>query len=109
MIKRKKIIFLSTTILTLDSFLNNHIDNLAKSGNEVYLISNFGNKKLYKNKSNLLLINLNFCRKINIIQDIICLFRLFFLFNSIKPEMIVSISPKAGLLAAIAGFYKYKN
>ena len=78
MIKRKKIIFLSTTILTLDSFLNNHIDNLAKSGNEVYLISNFGNKKLYKNKSNLLLINLNFCRKINIIQDIICLFRLFF-------------------------------
>ena len=105
MIKRKKIIFLSTTILTLDSFLNNHIDNLAKSGNEVYLISNFGNKKLYKNKSNLLLINLNFCRKINIIQDIICLFRLFFLFNSIKPEMIVSISPKAGLLAAIAGFF----
>ena len=48
MIKRKKIIFLSTTILTLDSFLNNHIDNLAKSGNEVYLISNFEIKNFIK-------------------------------------------------------------
>ena len=40
MIKTKKIIFLSTTYLTLDSFLKDHIKNLVKRGHKVYLISN---------------------------------------------------------------------
>ena len=104
MIKTKKIIFLSTTYLTLDSFLKDHIKNLVKRGHKVYLISNFEEKKISKPKSNLFLINLKFRRKINVIQDIYCLFKLVFLFNSIEPQMVVSISPKAGLITAIASY-----
>ena len=90
--------------MTLDSFLKDHINNLVKSGYKVYLISNFEEKKIAKSKSNLFFINLNLSRKISVIRDIYCLLKLVFLLNSIRPQMVVSISPKAGLLSAVAGF-----
>ena len=101
---KKKIIFLCNSSITLESFLIDHIKNISKKSYEVYIISNFeGNLKKF-NYLNVNLINLSLKREINLIFDFYCLLKIFFIFLKLNPYMIVSITPKSGLISAIVGF-----
>jgi glycosyltransferase involved in cell wall biosynthesis len=101
---KKKIVFVSTTIITVQTFLLDHIQELIKQDFEIYIITNI--KKIYNNqKLNVKLINLDFERKISLFSDLLCLFKLFFYLKKISPNLIISITPKAGLLSAFASFF----
>ena len=49
-------------------------------------------------------VDINLERKINLVSDMLALYTLCRFFISYKPDIVHSIMPKAGLLAAIAGF-----
>ena len=101
---KKKIIFLCNSSLTIESFLIDHIKNISKNNYDVYIISNFeGNIKKFNNL-NVNLINLSFKRQINLFFDFYCFLKIFFIFVKLNPYMIVSITPKAGLLSSIVSF-----
>lgn len=102
---KKKIVFISTSEISIRSFLTDHIKELKSKRVEIYLITNFNfQEKLFK-KLNVSLINIKFKRNINLFTDFYCLLRLFLLFVKIKPDVTISISPKAGLLSCIASFF----
>lgn len=101
---KKKIIFVSTTIITIQTFLLDHIQELIKQNFEIYVISNI--KKINNNqKINVKLININFSRKVSLFSDLLSLFKLFFFLKKISPNLIISITPKAGFLSAFASFF----
>ena len=102
---KKKIVFISTSEISIRSFLTDHIKELKSKKVEIYLITNFNfQKKLFK-KLNVNLINIKFKRNINLFTDFYCLLNLFLLLVKIKPDVTISISPKAGLLSCIASFF----
>ena len=102
---KKKVVFISANEISIRSFLIDHIKKLNSERVEIYLITNFNfQEKLFK-KLNVNLINIKFKRNISLFNDFYCLLNLFFLLVRIKPDVTISISPKAGLLTCIASFF----
>lgn len=102
---KKKIIRTSTVPISLNvllkgqlAFLNQFYDTVALSGNDQNLIEVHQREKVRT-------IALSFQRKIAPIKDLISLVKLFFILKSEKPHIIHSITPKAGLLSMIAGYF----
>lgn len=97
------IVFVSTTAFTINSFMLNHIKKLENHYNILIFCNNATSlkKKVPKNVS---LVNLNFYRKPKLIIDLKTFLMLIYLFVKNKPSLTISISPKAGFLAAIASF-----
>lgn len=102
---KKKIIRTATVASSLDillkgqlAFLNEYYDVIAVSGQDIHL-ENVANREKIRT------INISFQRPISFIQDLISLFRLYKLLKKEKPFIIHSITPKAGLLSMIAGFW----
>lgn len=104
MIKKKKITIISTTELTIRSFLLEHIKQLKKLNYEIYLLCNFQNNKKFYRKLNIKLININFKRKIKLFFDLFSLIKLIRELIKISPYLTISISPKAGFLNSIASY-----
>ena len=100
----KKIVIISTIDITIQSFLLNHIHKLIKEGFQIFIITNVKNNFLMKNL-NIRLINLDFHRNISPLVDLLCLVKLFFLLKKISPDLVLSISPKAGFLTSIVSFF----
>lgn len=100
----RKILFVVTTPLTVNVFLLEHFRALSKE----YIIFLCVNKKLYKINPELEgyleIFHIEFQRKISIRNDLRALFDLFSVIKRLKPAVIHSVTPKAGLLAMIAGF-----
>ena len=101
---KKKLVIVSTSEISIRSFLIDHIKSLSNSNFEIFLITNFEFKKNIYKSLNIKLININFKRKINIFSDFYSLILLIFFLIKIRPYLTISISPKAGLLNAIASF-----
>ena len=99
----KKIVIVSTIDITIQCFLLNHIQKLIKEGFQIFIITNIKNNFLMKNL-NIRLINLDFHRNISPLADLFCFVRLFFILKKISPDLVLSISPKAGLLTSIVSF-----
>ena len=104
--KKKKIAIITSSEITITSFLIDYIENLS----EIYLVTLILNikdtkkfKNLFKNKE-IKLINLKILRGIDLIQDIKSLFSLIKIFYKEKYDGIFSITPKAGLLSMLSGF-----
>lgn len=98
----KNICFVTATSATVDAFLKGHINQLAKHNN-VTVVTSLGETPLAL-PENVEQINIHISRKISIWSDIkslICLWKLFF--NS-DFELVVSVTPKAGLLSMMAAF-----
>ena len=100
----KKIVIISTTVITIECFLFNHIQKLIKEGFQIFIITNIKNNFLIKNQ-NIKLVNLNFHRNISPLFDLFCLVKLFFFLKKISPDLVLSISPKAGFLTSIVSFF----
>jgi glycosyltransferase involved in cell wall biosynthesis len=102
---KKKLIRTSTVASSLDillkgqlSFLNEHFEVIAISGQDNHL-ENVSNREKVQT------INVAFQRHIAPIQDLISLFKLYKILKKEKPFIIHSITPKAGLLSMIAGYF----
>ena len=102
---KKKLVRTSTVAMSMDillkgqlAFLNEYYDVVAISGQDIHL-DNVANREKVKT------ISIKFLRNISPIQDLISLIKLYKVLKSVKPNIIHSITPKAGLLSMIAGYF----
>jgi len=98
----KKVIRTSTIAMSLDfllkgqlAFLNQHFEVVAVSGEDDHL-------KTVQEREGVRTIPLQMQRAISPLKDLIALVQLYFLFKKEKPEIVHSITPKAGLLSMLA-------
>ena len=97
----KKIVFVSTTNVTINSFLFDTINKLKKDS-KIYILTNFNEHE--KKIEGIKYIRINFTRKIDLFNDVISLFLLIKNIFLIKPDLVYSITPKAGFLGIITSF-----
>lgn len=105
MIERAKLVRISTVPITIDFLLKDQLKILSTDF-EVWVISSGGPElENIKNREGVNVIPLNMTRAITPLKDLIALIRLTFLLFKLKPRIVHSITPKAGLLAMLAGFF----
>jgi glycosyltransferase involved in cell wall biosynthesis len=99
----KKICFILTAEFAVRAFLLNHLRALSQLY-EVTVIVNTDNQQFLSELGlNVRVTPLQIARKISIVSDIRSLIKLIQIFNREKFSAIHSITPKAGLLAMLAG------
>ena len=98
----KKILRISTVSISLDSllkgqlhFLNQHFEVVAVSGEDTYL-------QVVAKREKVRVVPLAMQRAISPIQDIRSLWKLYRLFQKERPQIVHSMTPKAGLLSMLA-------
>ena len=103
--QKSKIIRISTVALSLDyllrgqlKFLNNYYDILAVSGQDIHLDN-------VAFREGVRVINIPLKRSISPLKDLVSLWSLYRLFCDEKPQIVHSITPKAGLLTMIAAYF----
>lgn len=99
---KPKIIRITTVALSLDyllkgqlAFLNTGFEVVAVSGKDSHL-------KNVALREGVRVVNISMQRAISPIKDLISLWKLYHLFRKEKPQIVHSITPKAGLLSMIA-------
>ena len=98
-----KIVILSNSTWNIYNFRKDLLKSFLEKGNEIYVIAPDNNNLKQKiNKINLINIRLN---NTNIFYDIIYILRLFFLFKSIKPDLILSFNIKPNIFSGIINFF----
>ena len=99
---RPKICVLVSTPLAVHFFLRPHLKALSDRF-EVTLVSNFGNDA-YLNPLDLPVqqVNVGIQRKIALWQDLVVLFKLYSLFRREHFDLVITVTPKAGLLGMVA-------
>ena len=102
---KNKIIRTATVALSLDvllkgqlSFLNNYFNIIAVSGEDNHL-------KEVREREKVKTIDVALQRQIAPLKDIISLYKLYKILKKEKPIIVHSITPKAGLLTMIAGYF----
>lgn len=100
----KKIIFIATTPFAVNAFLSKHLIALAQHFKVLICV----NLDAYEFSPTLRkyvdVIHVDFERKVSLFRDLKSLFQLLWIFLRVSPDAIHSITPKAGLLAMVAGF-----
>ena len=97
MIKRR-LAFVVTNSISVNAFLINHIKILNRDF-YIDIITNEVNKIKFKSKCKK--IELKFSRKVNFVGDIISLFQLLKIMKNNKYDIVISLTPKSGLLTSI--------
>ena len=98
------VIMVATTPFAINAFLVNHIAVLSNHY-KIIVITNLLAYELVPELLNTVEIrHINFSRKISLSKDIKALLNLIVWFFKLRPSVIHSITPKAGLLAMAAGF-----
>lgn len=102
MFRKTKIIRTATVALSLDfllkgqlAFLQQQYEVVAVSGNDEHL-------QTVANREQVRTVNIPMQRNISPIKDLVSLWRLYVLFKKEKPQIVHSITPKAGLLSMLA-------
>lgn len=100
----RKICFIATTPYAVNPFLKAHLLHLSKFYEVILCV----NQNVYplddEIKKTIAVHHFGIERKISFFKDIRALLQLAILFLKLRPSAIHSITPKAGLLAMIAGF-----
>lgn len=101
----KKICFVVSEPMTARSFLLDHIQALAEVY-EVTLVANFSDAQLSESIPGVsVLKKIPIVRSIKPVTDLYALILLFFFFRKEKFSAVHSVTPKAGLLAMLAGWF----
>lgn len=102
---KPKVIRTATVAISLDillkgqlQFLNQQFNVIAISGNDVHL-------KNVQSREGVQTIAIKIERQISPINDLVSLFKLYKTFKKEKPQIVHSITPKAGLLSMIAAYF----
>lgn len=100
-----KLIRASTVPISLNNllkgqlkFLDQHFEVVAVSGQDNHL-------ETVKNREGVRVVPLEMQRQISPVKDLVSLWKLYRLFKKEKPEIVHSITPKAGLLSMVAGYF----
>ncbi|MBI3632683.1 MAG: hypothetical protein HY226_00145, partial [Candidatus Vogelbacteria bacterium] len=101
-IPRKRICFVTAAPSAINAFLRSHI-NALKIDYDIILISSGSAKDLTDLlDKHVSFISLRIERKISIKNDILALFKLWWLFRKENFDSVHSLTPKAGLLSMLA-------
>lgn len=102
---KPKVIRTATVAISLDillkgqlQFLNQQFNVIAISGNDVHLEN-------VQSREGVQTIAIKIERQISPINDLVSLFKLYKTFKKEKPQIVHSITPKAGLLSMIAAYF----
>jgi glycosyltransferase involved in cell wall biosynthesis len=98
----KKILFVSSSIQFYENFLYETIHQLNHS-NQISIITNIDNQSY--NFDDVDLRNINFSRSFNPLKDLITSFQLASHIKTLKPDIIISSSPKGGLVATLVNLF----
>ena len=101
--KKQTIAIVATTDFTIKSFMIGNIKKLSNHYNLIIYCNNAVSLKKIIPK-NILLININFKRNPNLIIDFYTLCKLVYFLIKKKPDLTISISPKAGLITALSSY-----
>ena len=101
--KNKKIAIVSTEAITINAFMLGHIKKLSHHYNLLIFCNNAESLKRLLPKS-VSLTNINFRRKPDLINDTVTFLLLLYYLIKNKPDLTISLSPKAGLLTALSSF-----
>lgn len=100
-----KLIRTSTVAISLDyllkgqlKFLQNHYEVVAISGADIHLDN-------VTKRENVRIVNVPMQRSISPLRDLVSLWKLFWVFFKEKPQIVHSITPKAGLLSMTAAYF----
>lgn len=100
--KKKKLVRTSTVASTLTVFCFEQIKRLSSKYDVHIITSPDSILEKFKGIDGVTVHTVEMQRHISIFKDIVSLFKLASLLNKIKPDIVHSISPKAGLLSMIA-------
>lgn len=101
----KKICFVLTAEFAVKAFMREHLHMLSKQF-DVSLVVNTQNKQLLADLDlNITLIPIAIRREIHPLFDVLCLLKLMWLFASQRYDAVHSVTPKAGLLTMLAGWF----
>jgi len=100
----KKICFILTTDIAVKAFLLNHLRALSKMYEISVIVGTEDPDFLAKLGIQARLIPLPIPRNIAPLKDLYCLIKLMFYFRAFHFDAVHSVTPKAGLLAMLAGF-----
>lgn len=102
--RRKKIIRISTVPISLTVLLKGQLKMLSRDYDIIGVSSPGYELKILAEQEGIRIVALPMERKISLIKDLVSLIRLVILFFKEKPDMVHSITPKAGLLAMLAAW-----
>ena len=98
----KKIYFIATVEFAVNAFLINHLVSLSKYFSITVIVKTNDPNFLKKYDETIKVIPFNFDRKISFFNDFIALIKLIYIFLKEKPNVVHSITPKAGLISILA-------
>ena len=104
---KRKVFFVAATDFSVNAFLINHLRVISKYLDVTVIVNTNDPLFLKKQGLNVIVIPLAISRKVSIFSDLFCLSRLIYLFIKNKPDAVHSITPKAGLLTMLAGFFSF--
>tara|TARA_A100001015_G_scaffold267528_1_gene317652 strand:+ start:958 stop:2088 length:1131 start_codon:yes stop_codon:yes gene_type:complete len=99
---KKKICFITTDYYNFDVFYKKHILNLSKNYEIFLLGKNINKSKIKSKKINKFEIPIS--RKINILNDIFVMFKIYLFLKKNKISMVQTLMPKAALLGIFSSF-----
>lgn len=100
----KKLTILVTVPVVLETWLKGQAKFLSQYYQVEIITSNSNNIENIRKYENVDIKILDFNREINIFKDLKVLFKLVLYFFKTEPDIIYTLTPKAGLLGMIAGF-----
>jgi len=99
---RKSLCFVSITPLTLSFFFRAHLSNLVKCL-DVYAIHNFNDLRYCEDLDpRVRQIKVKLTRRISLFGDLLSVFELYHVLRRFRFDLVVSVAPKAGLVAMVA-------
>lgn len=99
-----KIAIVVTSPMIINHFLYDQIEHFSKLSNVTVVTNVVGATKLKLSKETVVLKHINIIRKISLLNDVMALFKLASYFRIRKFDLVYSVTPKAGLLAMLAGY-----
>lgn len=102
--QKKKIAYVVSAPDTINAFMTNHIRVVSKEY-DVTVIYNGGVDDIDSSLPVMGVIRVNIERKINLLSDVRAMFELYKVFRREKFDIIHSVTPKAGLISSVAGFW----
>lgn len=99
---RPRLCFVTAVPMTINAFLNTHIERLADDF-DIFLVSDFsgGSAGVSPRATH---IHAPIARDISLLRDLAGLWTLLGIFRQHRFDIVLSVTPKAGLLAMMAGF-----
>ena len=103
-IQRQKICFVLTVDYAVKAFLLNHLRALSQFYDITVIVNTDNHSFLAEVGINAKVIPLKISRNISFFSDLMCLFKLIYIFQSQRFTAIHSLMPKSGLLAMLAAW-----